>query len=318
LVSKLIGMIASVAAITLLVTLSAGASPRGANGEIAFNRYNPSLDDTQVYAVQPNGEGEHLVSDPALEGPRWSPDGTQLAACCTDGGEAAIVNPDNGSYRVVPQSNPALSLYCGPWSRDGKSLACEGFGQTDGTLNGIYSVRASDGGGLRRITSAPNGDDVPGSWSPDGNKLVFDRLTTDALFVVNADGHGLTQITPSGFQLGFVANWSPQGNEIIFSRHATPDARSSLWVVNSDGSGLHRIDVQPASECGGLISDPASRGCSEPVWSPDGDQIVFARGTNLDADGQIFTVNADGTGLTQVTDGPGDQSPDWGRRPPAH
>ena len=312
---KLIALVVGVAAITLLVTLPAGASPRHANGEIAFARFNPSLGDSQIYVIQPNGTGEHRLSETTLESPRWSPDGRQISACCTDGGEAAIVNPDNGSYRVLPQADPALQLFCGPWSRDGNRLACEGFGQTDGTLNGVYTVRASDGGGLRRVTSTPNGDDVPGDWSPDGNRLVFVRLATDALFVVNADGTGLKQITPAGFGLNFDANWSPQGNEIVFSRHATPDAHSSLWMVHADGSGLHQIDVQPASECGGLSSDPAAHGCNQPAWSPDGKKIAFARGIDLDADGQIFTINADGSGLAQVTTGPGDDSPDWGTHP---
>jgi Tol biopolymer transport system component len=309
---KLIALVVGVAAITLLVTLPAGASPRGANGEIAFARNNPSLGDTQIYVVKPNGNGERLLSTTALESPRWSPDGRQLSACCTDGGEAAIVNPDNGSYRVLPQADPALQLYCGPWSQTGDRLACEGFGQTDGTLNGIYTVRASDGGGLRRVTSTPNGDDIPGAWSPDGNRLVFGRLASDALFVVNADGRGLKQITPDGSNLSSFGSWSPQGNEIVFSRHATPDARSTLWVVRADGKGLHQIDVQPADECGGLSSDTTSHACIEPVWSPDGRKIAFARGANIDADGQIFTINPDGSGLTQVTTGPGDQSPDWG------
>jgi Tol biopolymer transport system component len=309
---KLIGLVATVVATTLLITLPAGASPRDPNGQLAFARFNTTIGDSQIFTVEPNGGSVRRLSDTALEGPRWSPDGSQIAACCTDGGEAAIVNPHDGSYRVLPQADPALALYCGPWSRDGNRLACEGFGQTDGTLNGIYSVRASDGRGLRRVTSTPNGDDGPGDWAPDGNRLVFVRLATDALFVVNADGTGLKQVTPGGFGLNFDANWSPQGNEIVFSRHATSDARSSLWVVHSDGSGLRRIDVQPASTCGGFFSDPNSRGCIQPVWSPDGKRIAFARGANFDADGQIYTINADGSGLLQVTTGPGDDSPDWG------
>ena len=32
--------------------------------------------------------------------------------------------------------------------------------------------------------------------------------------------------------------------------------------------------------------------------------------------GTIYTVNADGTGLTKVTDAPGSNSPDWGTHPP--
>ena len=70
----------------------------------------------------------------------------------------------------------------------------------------------------------------------------------------------------------------PQGNEIVLSQRATPDARSSIWVVHADGSGLREIHVQAQPACGGTFSDPSSQGCFEPSWSPDSTKIVFSRG----------------------------------------
>ena len=90
---------------------------------------------------------------------------------------------------------------------------------------------------------------------------------------------------------------------------------SSLWVVRADGSGLREIPVQPAGTCGGPNADPTAPGCVHPRWSPDGKKLVFARGLDVDRDGAIYTVNADGSGLRQITHGPGDQSPDWGTHP---
>ena len=49
--------------------------------------------------------------------------------------------------------------------------------------------------------------------------------------------------------------------------------------------------------------------------SPDGTKIAFAGGLDLDTDGEIYIVNVDGTGLTQVTHTGGSQSPDWGIHP---
>jgi TolB protein len=115
--------------------------------------------------------------------------------------------------------------------------------------------------------------------------------------------------------LSSFGDWSPQGNEIVFSQHVTPDARSSIWVVHADGTGLHEIPVQAQPACGGAYSDPSSQGCFGPRWSPDGKRIVFTRGTSPDNDSNIYTVNADGTDLTQVTHGGGDSSPDWGTHP---
>jgi Tol biopolymer transport system component len=111
-------------------------------------------------------------------------------------------------------------------------------------------------------------------------------------------------------------DWSPQGNEIVLARHVTPDVHSSIWVVHADGTGLHEINVQPASACGGANADPDAEGCNSPGWSPDGTKIAFVRSHSNDVDGEIYTVNLDGTGLTQVTHAPGSNSPDWGTHPP--
>lgn len=309
---KQLTFVVSVVAISLLVVLPAGAAPRGENGQIAFARYNPALDDTQIYTVNADGAGERRLSADAVEGPRWSPDGTQISGSLSSGGTAEIINADDGSVRVLPQPDPDhLQLYCGEaWSRDGDRTGCEGFGTSDPALNGVYTVRTSDGGGLMRVTTNPGGDDAVGDFSPDGNRLVFMRFDESALFVVNTNGTGLKQITPTGAGITSLGDWSPQGNEIVFSRRG-PDTRSTIWVVHADGTGLHQIDVQPAGTCGGSIADPTATGCPQPRWSPDGTKIVFARGSNLDRNGRIYTVNADGTSLTQITSGPGDQSPDW-------
>jgi Tol biopolymer transport system component len=194
-------------------------------------------------------------------------------------------------------------------------LLCETF-SADGSQNGIHVVRSSDGGGLRQITSVPGGDDIPGDWAPNGKRIVFDRSTLGALFVINTNGTGLTQITPQDFRLSSFGSWSPQGNEIVFSRHVTGDVHSSIWVVHTDGTGLHEINVQPASACGGANDDPNAEGCNEPTWSPDGTKIAFVRSHSNDVDGEIYTVNIDGTGLTQITHTGGANDPDWGVHPP--
>jgi hypothetical protein len=79
-------------------------------------------------------------------------------------------------------------------------------------------------------------------------------------------------------------------------------------------SGLHEIHVQGQPGCGGPISDPTARGCFGPRWSPDGTKIVFAIFT-AETGRNIYTVNVDGSGLTQVTHGGDDLFPDWGTHP---
>ena len=316
---KLIVLVA-VAVIATVTAVVASATPRSTNGEIAFARFNSSLGDTQVYVVNPDGSGQRLVQGATETGecPHWSPDGSGIATCGDPtGGASRIINPDDLSFRIVPNPDPAnLFLPCGEWARNAARLVCEGFGLTDPSLNGMYTVRSYDGGSLVRVTTAPGGDDIPGDTSPDGSRIVFDRSTLDALFVVNTNGTGLKQITPAGFNLSSFGSWSPSGNEIVFSRHVTSDVHSSIWVVHANGTGLHEINVQPTSACGGANSDPTTQGCNEPTWSPDGTKIAFVRSHSNDVDGEIYTVNVDGTGLKQITNAPGANSPDWGIHPP--
>jgi TolB protein len=294
----------------------AGARPPGTNGQITFARFNSSLGDTQVYVVNPDGTHERLVQSPGDTGecPKWFPDGAHIATCGSPVGLSRIINPDDGTFRDVGTQDPALFNPCGIPSPDGTLLLCETFSE-DGSQNGIHMVRSSDGSGLQQITSIPGGDDVPSSWSSDGKRIVFHRFgpeSDEGVFVVNVNGTGLKQILPPAVSAGFALDWSPQGNDIVFSRRVTPDVHSSIWIVHADGSRLRQVNIQPSAACGGANVDPSADGCFGPGWSPDGTKIVFAKGQNGDVDANIYTVNSDGSGLTQVTHTGGSQSPDWG------
>ena len=294
----------------------AGARPTATNGLITFARFNPALGDTQVYVINPDGTHERLVQGAADAGecPKWFSDGAHIATCGSPAGtETRYINPDDGTFQEVGSMPANLFNPCGIPSPDGQLLLCETFSD-DGSQNGIHIVRSSDGGGFRQVTSIPGGDDVPGSWSPDGKRIVFHRFGPDdeGAFVVNSNGTGLKQILPASAQAGIALEWSPQGNDIVFSRHVTPDVHSSLWIVHADGSGLRPVNVQPRTACGGANDDPSADGCFGAGWSPDGTKLVFAKGKNGDVDANIYTVNVDGSGLTQVTHTGGSQSPDWG------
>jgi Tol biopolymer transport system component len=300
------------AAIAAITVAPAAAGPPGTNGKIVTNSDNRVTGEEQVYSVDPDGSDRQLVMNNAESG-QWSPDGVKIAI---NGG---IFNFDAGTFQDLSLATlyPNLFLGCGVWSPDGTTLACEG-GFIDPTIQGVYTVRASDGGDLRQITSDPFGDDCPSDYSPNGQRLVGTVGPPDgppALFVVNVNGSGRSQITPTGMNFNFCnGSWSPQGNEIVFSAHV-PDFsyHSSIWVVHSDGSGLHEI---PVPGCGGPNSDPAAIGCFNPSWSPDGTKILFGRRQgNSQAD--LYTVHADGSGLFQVTNTPDidEFGGDWGTHP---
>ena len=310
-----------------LAVQPAAANPTHANGQIVFGRYNPALDDTVLYTVNPDGTHVQRVLPFAFECPHWSPDGTRIATCGagqSENGGFTIINPDTGSYRQVPGPKPGLITACYLWSPDATRLACESWSDSKPWRNGIYTIRISDGQDLRRVTfNRHRGNDTPIAYSPNGKRIAFIRSDGDentlGIFVVRTDGTGLRQIAPEGVTC-CGGGWSPQGNDIVFSRHVNPDVHSSIWIVHADGTGLREVPAQPAYGCGGPNEDPEAGGCFDPGWSPDGTRIVFGTGSD-DLGRNIYTVRPNGTGLTQVTHGGRAQSnevPNWGTHPLAH
>ncbi len=88
--------------IALLATLSALALPAnakvgGINGQIVFARFEKALNDSVIYAVNPNGSGLERLSPGNLggaEGPRWSPDGSRVAFSSAPPVAAVITDVD--------------------------------------------------------------------------------------------------------------------------------------------------------------------------------------------------------------------------------
>jgi Tol biopolymer transport system component len=286
--------------------IPATAEVAGPNGRILYGN------NTGVFVANPDGSRNRLL-EPNTCCASWSPDGSLIAlAASTNDGRitTAIVRPDGSGYTALPLPDSTLNL--GPasgdsWSPDGKRLALQGWDNMDpNSRGGVYTVSATNGSGLERVTSNPYGSsDCPGDYSPDGTRIVFFRQDPNrhnriALFVVGVNGGPVKQI--SGWQRDQgTASWSPDGQWIL-----TDDAQGGLYVVHPDGTGRHQIPL--------AISGRAF--AFTPSWSPDGKKIIFglftATGTGTGQEA-IYTANADGTDV-QSTGLQGD-TPDWGPYP---
>ena len=273
------------------------------NGRIVFNRGDAGAGESSLYTMNPDGSDVTLLFERGASNARWAPDGSTISFfCCDDGMSAHFIDPDTETFRETPPPDPALETHCGfAWSPDGKRLPCETYGLDDPTRNGIYSIRVSDGAGLTRITSNPDGGDIPGDYSPDGKRLVFVRSKNDrptGLFVVNVNGSGLRRLTPKNMILdetGFAGSWSPS-DEILVVAHEGAGGPKRIWIVNADGGALRPLPIRVTCEFG----------CYSPSWSPDGTRTVFVRSNGSSE--SIYIARADGTDPIELSEG---DNPDW-------
>jgi Tol biopolymer transport system component len=204
------------------------------------------------------------------------------------------VNPDGSHFLPFKNPDRALNLACTGWSPDGRRLACGvwAWSKADQTRNGIYTVRATDGRDLIRVTNPGGALDGPGDYSPDGRQIEFLRTITfddelGTLMVVNLDGSNAHALTDQ--KVGLDNRWSPDGLAIL------TDLGGSLRLVPIDGGPISpiKIDANPPITA------------SRAAWSPDGNWIVFTGIQSKAAGEDLYIVRKDGTNLHQITNTPG-------------
>ncbi len=299
---------------SFLLGIPAAAKTPGSNGQIAFTRYD-ATGAGHIVVVNRDGTHERGLSLPfAADNATWSPDGTRLLVSVFRPDASvrpAIVSPTGSGFHVleVPAARANTDIACKAWSPDGRRLLCQlinffGHNQRDG----VYVLRAADGGGLKRLTVNPfppsgnfGGGDIPGDYSPDGTRFVFMRVKpgpgpapdvdqTGALFVENADGTGMHQITRYGLANSHdngLARWSPDGGSILFA-----SAGGALYVIHPNGEGLRKINLH--------VGDGSSFAFT-PGWSPDGTRLVFSLFLAKTGQEGIYTAGRDGKHVVQLT-----------------
>ena len=153
----------------------------------------------------------------------------------------------------------------------------------------LYQME-TDGTGLRRL---PQGGDYHyPDWaqSGGGDPIIFDGFGSGIQIVpmlrgvVSLVNHDVFADRP---------DWSPDGGQMAFHK---PGGLGEILIMNADGSNVRTLAAGFA-----------------PDRSPDGTKILFH--SEADGDWDIYVINVNGTGLTNLTAGrPGsDESPDWSR-----
>lgn len=248
----------------------------------------------------------------------WSPDGSQISisALSEDGRiTAAIVRADGKDRRVLPIQDPSLNLGPGPWSPSGDRIAFEGWADDDPSRIGIYTA-ATDGSHLQQLTTngtgatdeGDHGHDLPQSFSPRGDQLLFvrDDFTRDsqrsaALFIVDIDGTNMRRLTPWLPRESGEADWSPDGTHIVYTVQDYASRRSALFGIDTDGTERHEIKIDTEGQCQFV----ECYFVGSPSWSPDGTRILVwllpEWGTK---EQDLYTIATDGSDLRQVTHTP--------------
>ncbi|MBA3703150.1 MAG: PD40 domain-containing protein [Rubrobacteraceae bacterium] len=233
---------------------SGSSATRATNlhGKILFIREGGKYGEVTIFTATANGSHIRLLSDFGGD-PRFSPDGTKV-------------------------------MMAGPAPEDQRITA---------------GIVHSDGSHLQTIPLRdPSLNLGAGAWSPDGKQMALEgwddsNPDRNGVYIVGVpDGRGLARLTKHPDH-DIPMDFSPDGSQIVFLR-AEPDTdpvTGSLYVVNVDGTGLHRI-TPPGIDVGATAR-----------WSPDGKEIVFA-GSPIEPQGSIRGVQPDGTGLREVFEDP--------------
>lgn len=125
------------------------------------------------------------------------------------------------------------------------------------------------------------------------------------IYTVDPDGTDIRQLTHlAPHHLAQSPAWSPDGSQIVFERFDPALGHNHIWIMEADGSSLHRLFPDP------WFTDHT------PSFSPDGTKVLFSRCQDDPPPADqgrcaVATVNVDGTGITRLTDPQAEERVFW-------
>jgi Tol biopolymer transport system component len=160
----------------------------------------------------------------------------------------------------------------------------------------IWRVRR-DGSDAEQLTDGTVHSGFP-SVSADGNSIVFRVWSAQqkGLRIMDVKTRQIRVLTEGYDNL---PDWSPDGKRIVFTRKRE-DGNFDIYTIHPDGTGLFRATTHPSSD-------------GHAVWAADG-RILWTGSQHGFRDeaalydqtfqqyGQIYIMNADGSGKRMLTD----------------
>jgi uncharacterized repeat protein (TIGR01451 family) len=213
-------------------------SPDGARLAFIVQNFVATPPVNELTIINADGTGLMKVANDVssiTRRPTWSPNGSQLAYIGNGIGPnnvrpVFIANADgSGSYQL-PGSPTFLSYV--DWSPDGTKFVYA-------TDREIFVMNADATGQTPLTTIQQTSDgpttDIEPSWSPDGKRVLFRRLTnnTGGIYVINADGSNLRKLF--NFSGVLSPSWSADGLSIVFTKD------NEICTVNVDNTNFKRL-----------------------------------------------------------------------------
>jgi Tol biopolymer transport system component len=242
--------------------------------KILVMKHDPSTGDQfQVFSLGDDGTQVLQVTNfYAGMHPAWAPDGKRILFIGSLNNSIVLdlgsINSDGTGVTFLH-----LESYCPNWpSALGKDIIF-----IDGCTGTLYRVHA-DGTG---VTPLLTGVCIT-QPSPDAQARTVALCRNYDIVLLNVDTGVLTNITNSPSSFEDEPAFSPNGKLILFRRLSNPN---EAWVMNADGTNATRLTTD----------------AEFPHWSPDGKRIAFSRRESAFGNFEVFTMAANGTGLTNLT-----------------
>ncbi len=271
------------ARVTQLFPSSAGA---------AFAAITQHADQSQIVILDATGTLERtlLTCPHVCRWVDWSPDETQLVY--VDFAEAEgytwqlyLINRDGTGARLLleTQTFDEGAFVHSVWSRDGRILAYELVEPLVQRRIFLYDLDTD----THEILLPPETGKSEGllGWSRDGDAvLLWSDRERGGIFRARLDSHDLEHL--SLLRPGAVG-WSPNGEQVVFFG-AAPGQRHIYTMEYATGR------TTQLTQTGVIQTD----GDARPVWSPDGQHIIFQMWA--DETYALFSMKANGEGLTRL------------------
>ncbi|MCE9600276.1 MAG: hypothetical protein K8S54_20120 [Spirochaetia bacterium] len=165
----------------------------------------------------------------------------------------------------------------------------------------IYSALANGS----ELTQLTNRDIRLGSPSVLGNgRIVYHELSANSISSIHSmasDGTSPTPIIMGTLQTGaFQPRVSPDGNRIAYIHYGIEENKSTneVYIMQSTGANKTRLTFSTENVLN-----------FAPVWSLDGERILFTRSTGDSIESVIYSMNVNGSNLRKMTDGFVDSGP---------